>query len=368
MVTKWETLFLIVLTLPIMGHVVLLPLLLDLAGRDVWLAVVISVPFAIFIASIIYKIKKQEPDLDFSEIIYKALGKRGGFFIRIVFILYFLFLFILSAAALVDLVFIGFLPDTPRLALLLWLFLFVLYAVGKGMKRIALTASILAFITALTGHTMTLMDAPKKEWSYLLPILEFGWAPVLWGILLLTSVWVELLFLLAIPLENIKEKRLFLVWVIGILLNALMILSTSTGTIAIFGLGQTENLVYPAFSLVRIVNLGFIDRFDVYAIILMTFGVYIRCGLYFRAAYEMSLAADTRPWIKYSTFTGMSLFLFLGSYYLVKDYFAFEQALNLYAFSFLLIPIVVLILFLLNRKNRSQEKQQPHLLPGQAKR
>ncbi|SFE73341.1 GerAB/ArcD/ProY family transporter [Alteribacillus iranensis] len=354
MVKKWETLFLLVMTLPIMGHVVILPLMLDVVGRDIWISVLLSLPAAFLIAWFIYRIRLLTPNETFPQLVKGILGKFGGSMVITICTMYFLFLTVLSAAALVDLVFIGFLPDTPRFVLLLWFILFAMYAASKGIKRIALTSSILAFITAITGHTVTLMDHPKKEWAYLQPILEFGWGPVLWGTLILISVWVELLFLLIIPFKDIKAKRIFLIWSLGIIINALMMLSTSTSAITIFGLGQAENLVYPAFSIVRIVDLGFIDRFDVYAVILMTFGVYIRCSLYLRIAHELTVESFQKKWKKYFVFMAYTAIVFIGSYYMVLNYYRLEGMIQAYAYSFILLPLVFL-LYVIGRRRRKKE-------------
>src|SRR5690625_4083764 len=40
MVNKWETFFLMIMTVPIMGHVVILPLMFDISGRDGWISVI----------------------------------------------------------------------------------------------------------------------------------------------------------------------------------------------------------------------------------------------------------------------------------------------------------------------------------------
>lgn len=307
-----------------MGHVVILPILIDVAGRDAWISIVISLPIATLFAFTIYRLRTHYPNTIISELLLLLLGKWVGKITICVFIFYFSFLMVFSLASIIDLVVIVFLPDTPHIAILTWFWIFFIYAASKGIKRIALTSSVLAFITMITGHTVTLLDTEKKVWNHLLPLLEFGWSPVFWGVLILVSVWVELLLLLCIPINNIHEKRFFLVWVIGILLNALMMFSTTTGVITIFGLGQADNFVYPATEIVRIISLGFIDRFDVYALILMTFGTYIRCSLYFRIAYEMSVSKISSKWGKRAIFSFLAVAAFLSSLYLSKEHFRIE--------------------------------------------
>lgn len=338
-----------------MGHVVILPLMLDVAGRDTLLSIVISIPVAVLFAYVIFRLRLNYPDLTSTEMLFHLFGKWGGRLVTLLFILYFLFLTILSFAALIDFVYIGFFPNTPIIALTIWFLIFFLYAAAKGFKRIALTAGVLTLIGVVTGHTITLMDSKFKDWNEMLPLLEFGWEPPLWGSLILISIWMELLLLLFIPIKNVREKRFFLMWIIGILIVALTMFSTTNGTITIFGLGQAENFTYPAQEIVRLINLGFIDRFDIYGMILMTFGVYIRCSLFFRIAYELSLSENYSKWTKRILFSLFAVLTFLGTLFLAKEHFRIEGAINFYARTIVLFPIPF-IMFFISRIKKKREK------------
>lgn len=352
MLSKWETSFLLIMTLPIMGHVIFLPLMIDVAGRDSWIAVLISLPAAMTFAYVIFRIRLKYPKLHINDLLSHILGKWFGRLFIFLFIIYFLFLTILSYATLVDFVQIGFLTDTPRMAIMLWFLIFFVYAAIKGIKRIALTAGVLTLIGMITGHMLTLMDTPKKDWEELLPILEFGWSPALWGALILISIWVEMLLLLCLPIKDIREKRFYLLWIVAILIIALTMNSTTTGVVTIFGLGQADNFEYPAQELVRIVNLGVIDRFDIYGMILMTFGTYIRCSLFFRIAYEMSTKSKPTKWKKRIVFSLYMMIVLFVTYYLAKEHFRIEYAINVYAYMIVWFPIPFILLFISMFKNK----------------
>lgn len=346
MLSKWQTLFLLIMTLPIMGHVVILPLMLDVAGRDIFISIIISLPVAFLFAYIIFRLRCNYNGVAVQLMFTDLLGKWGGRFIQCLFIAYFLFLTILSFASLVDFVYIGFFPETPIIVLIIWFLIFFLYASSKGYKGIALTAGILALIGVVTGHTITLMDSKFKDWSEMLPLLEFGWGPPLWGSLILTSIWIELFFLLCVPIKNINEKRFFLMWGVGILIIALTMFSTANGSITIFGLSQAENFTYPAQEIVRLINLGFIDRFDIYGMILMTFGVYIRCSLFFRIAYEFCVSENSSKRTKRIIYTILAIITFIGTYYLAIEHFRLEEAIKYYARLVILFPIPFILFFM----------------------
>lgn len=344
MIKKWEILFLLIMAIAVMGHVVITPLMIDIAGRDGWISILLSLPLALVFAFAIYRLRLKYPKEDIYGIIFHILGKYFGTLLLMIFSVYFLFLTFFSAALFIDFVYIAFLPETPKLALLLWFLIFFIYASIKGIKRIALTAGVLAIIAMITGHSITLLDSPLKDWGELKPLLEFGWGPVLWGVIILTSIWVELFLILFLPIQNIRAKRMFLFWIIGIALNALMMFSTFTGVITIFGLGQADNFVYPALESVRIISLGFIDRFDIYGLVLMSFGIYIRSSLYFRIAYNITISKVSSKMIQRILFSILTLLVTIGAYYFSLDHLKLDGALNIYAYSIILFPIPFLLL------------------------
>lgn len=343
MLNKWEVFFLLVIGLAVMGHVVITPLIIDVAGRDGWISIFLSLPFALLFAYVIYRLRLKYAHKDMVAISIHLLGRPAGILLLCVLLLYFLFLTSFSIALLVDFTYIAFLPETPKPAILIWFVIFFTYAAIKGIKVIALTSGVLTAIALVAGHMITLLDTRLKDWGELKPYLEFGIEPVLWATLLLISIWVELLLLLFLPIKDIKEKRMFLFWTAGILLNSLFMLSTFTGVITIFGLGQADNFVYPALESVRIISLGFIDRFDIYGLLLMSIGIYIRCSLYFRIAYNIMVVKVSAKWVKYGLFLSSLLVVSIVAHYVAADHLMVEQVLNCYAYTVILFPIPFLL-------------------------
>src|SRR5690625_2526550 len=200
---------------------------------------------------------------------------------------------------MVEMTNVAFLPQTPLWILMVSYLLLSMYGATKSAKGIALTAGILFFTVMFTGHSITFINFPERDLLDLLPILENGWKPVFFGTILLSNVWIELLFLLVIPIKDIQEKRFLTVLILGLIANVIMMLSTMSGAIMTFGLGQAESFIYPALEIVRIIDLDFIDRLDIYALILMTFGSYIRGSLFLKISHEQikNLLHQDKNWI-----------------------------------------------------------------------
>src|SRR5690625_1835717 len=346
MLSKWQTSFILIITLPIMMQLIMLPLVLNVAGRDTLIAIFISLPVAILLSYAIFRLRVDFPDATISEISFSLIGKWGSRLIKLIFILYFLFLTILSFTALVDFVYIGFLPETPIIVLIVWFLIFFLYATSKGFKPIALTAGILALLSIFLWIIVFFLDLDKKDWSEMFPLFEFGWSPVIWGSLILTSIWMELLLLLCVPIKNIQQKRFYLFWALSILIVGLTMLSTTNNIVTIFGLDQAKTFNYPAQKIVLVLNFGFIYRIDIYGLFLATAAIYIRCSLFFRIAYELRLPNNPTKWLKRILFTLFSLFTLFGTYYLTNGNFRFEKAINMYAYMIVLFPIPFVLWFI----------------------
>ncbi|HEX6594743.1 MAG TPA: endospore germination permease [Bacillota bacterium] len=347
MVNRWQNFFLIVLTLPIMGHVVLLPLVINLAGRDSWISALIAFPVGAFFLFLLYRLRLHYPDKDILVSLKKMLGNVLGVLTVTTLVIYFLFLASLSLASLVDMISTVFLPQTPVWVLVVSFLLLSINGALKDVKGIALTASILFFIVMFTGHSLTFINFPERRLSDLLPVLEYGWKPVILGTVLLSTIWIELLFMLIIPIRNIREKRFYFVALLGVFANVVMILSTMSGAIMTFGLGQSQSFVYPALEIVRIININFVDRLDVYGLILMTFGSYIRCSLFMRISCDQILGflGKRKKWKNAVVYMSIAIIIGVLGYYMGYTRMNQEYFLTVYAYSIVLYPLPLFLLF-----------------------
>src|SRR5699024_12798985 len=127
MVSKWQTLFILVMTLPIMGHVVILPIMLDVAGRDIIISILLSLPVALLFAYAIFRIRLKYPGEKAEVIFEDLLGKWGGRFLRLIFIVYFLFLTIISFDSIIFFVFISFFHIKSIILFFFLYFIFFLF-------------------------------------------------------------------------------------------------------------------------------------------------------------------------------------------------------------------------------------------------
>lgn len=317
------------------------------AGRDAWLSVLVSLPIALLIIMAIWRVKLQVQTAPFKQWMKEQFGPMISHSLVIVIGLYLFFLSCSSIAFLSDFIKINFYPDTPLIALIIFFYSGCLYAILKGTNIILRTAIILGISSLITGTSVTFMSTPMKDFRHLLPILEYGIKPVFWGTWLVLSMWTELLFLLIIPIKSEDHNKIFKLWFANIGLQTLMMITPIIGVITIFGLGFATSLTYPSEETLRNIHLYIVDRFDVYGLLLMTLGSYVRTILYFRLGWELLFPSKKDQQMVW-TWKHLWMLLTFSSFgviawYLAKDHARIEQTITLYTMCGILSLLPILI-------------------------
>lgn len=360
MLQRRYALFFLFMSIPIIGHVTILPLLWDLAGRDAWISILLATPFGMGLAFFLWRMMTLSPGKTFVEITQDLWGRGGRYLFSLPFFIYGAYLFLMTQMSITDMMSAGFFQETPFWFLGLAFLLLVLYVLIKGVEVLAFMAGLLTLIVMITGHSITLLLTPQRDWRAILPFLEYGWMPVLYGMFLIIAMWSELFFLAFIRFHRVETKGFFLFILAGVLANSIMALSVGAGTITIFGMEQADNMLYPALSSVRMVTLGFVDRFDVYGLILMTFGSFIRGGLQLYALVQLlprRLLRSKR--MKTAATLSLGFLLYFLSLILYGNKIAFEELIRYYIYGLLLqgIPILYLLKGRLARRKKGIAQQ-----------
>ncbi len=353
MLRRRAAFFFLMLSLAVMVHVCLLYPLLKVAARDAWIATIFTLPTGFFVAYLTWKLMNINPEATLVETTNHLFGPFWAFFFHSIWLLYFFSIAALSIANLMSLLVGGFFEETPMWALGLAIIPLVIYGLSKGIKTIAWVAGVLTLTTLVTGHTITLGLTPERNFRNLLPIFEYGYTPTLIGAIFMSAAWTEICVLASLRFHRVETKGMLHILWFGVLANVIMMFSVTTGTISIFGFEAANDMSYPALYSVRMVSLGFIDRMDVYAVLSMTFGVFIRASLFLYAALQIIPKKITKKYNNLSIIIG-GIAVYLTSLFIYKDFLQFTQLMRYYFFTIFLwiIPIIYLIRnWMLKRKN-----------------
>ncbi|URM31189.1 spore germination protein [Cytobacillus firmus] len=290
-----QSVFLLSMILPVTGHFLLLPTIFSMAGHEAWVAILLAMPFGFFLGFTIFRLHMIYPKSTLDGMLVQTFGKIAGKIMILPFAVYFLYLTIITFFGIVDFVQVIFLPETPRWVIGTAFYLIVLYALFVGIENITrISEAILPFIV-ITGFAIAISTFGEKDFNNLLPIFEEGLFPLFDAIILTVGLYGEMTLLLMVQLRKQYESSKSLLYTnsLLVLLIAIMFVGTVTGTLAVFGEQLVRTLEYPAQSIVRLVSFGFVERFDVYGIIVIVFGGIIRISV-----LHSSIGKSFEPWFK----------------------------------------------------------------------
>ncbi|MCF8564953.1 spore germination protein [Alicyclobacillus tolerans] len=258
----------------------LLPFAFHIVGRDLWLSTLAAGAIGVLVAVVMWNFDRSHPEEGAMDAALSGSGKWFQTALLVVSILYLLFLCITGTAYVAQFISIGFIQETPFKVIVLVFVLVTAYAVHRGIWAIANAAGIFSLLAMVTGSIMSLSITVHRQMNNFLPIAENGIGPILLGTLLFVPIWTEMFFLLFVPRKTFEGRQWLntYLWIVGV--NTFVFIGHTIGPVSVFGIEQTKNMNFPELNSVKVIGLGFIDRFDVYGLALMIFGTFVRVSFY----------------------------------------------------------------------------------------
>ncbi|MDF2837271.1 MAG: spore germination protein [Paenibacillus sp.] len=288
-----------ILSVGLVNHVLVVPLILSAALRDAWMSVFAALIFILPWAAIPLHgamSKLQGKRLD------RWLLERLPPVAAWIIIGYSLFLvfFVATETLIVTTSWTEttYLSSTPPIAVLLVFIVLCIYAASLGLRTIAFVSTLLLPIVVFVGDFVMSANLPHKDYRYLLPMFENGMSPI-WKASLYSLTAFGELFLLLLMQHHFQTrfKRWHLVLMVCFL--ALLSVGPVTGAISEFGPLEAEKMRYPAFSQWRLVTIGrYFEHVDFFAIYQWLSGAMVRVslGIYLLAEFT-PVAQMKRKWI-----------------------------------------------------------------------
>ncbi|MFB1100497.1 GerAB/ArcD/ProY family transporter [Terribacillus sp. JSM ZJ617] len=258
------------------------------AAQDAWLAILGGTVAGTVLFLIYYKLHSYYPDIPATEYGQRIFGTFLGKILGFLYVIYFCYL---SARILRDfgemLVTISY-TTTPLFVInLLWMILIV-YTVRKGIEslsRVAELLVVLVFLLAATSFILVVFNG-DIDMNNLRPVLEKGVAKFLRSILETTFLpFGELVvFAMIFPyLNNIKKGKIagiLAVVVAGLILSVTMFIN-----ISVLGPQLVSRSQFPLLSTIETIDIAeFLERLDVFFIIGVIIGGFIKISVFFYVA------------------------------------------------------------------------------------
>jgi spore germination protein KB len=267
-------------SITITGHLLFIPVILNRAGRDGWLSLILSIVPVLFIGFVVASLAGLYPRKTLTECAQLILGKWAGRGVAILFILFFFHETSLALRGFGEFFTTAITPHTPILIYFAALAVLAAYNVRCGLEVMVRTNQAFLTMMIFIGLSATILTLKNKDYANLLPILEFGPKPMLKGMLTIVSLFSTFFVLgMVFPfVHNIDHLKRFSLITMAILIC--MFIGPITGPIALFGIEHVIGLNFPTFQMLRDIQLGDLQRLDIIGILLWSFGSYAKISLF----------------------------------------------------------------------------------------
>ncbi|MFF2483736.1 endospore germination permease [Paenibacillus sp. NPDC058071] len=361
----WPVVMMILLSVGLLNHVMVLPLLLQVAKRDAWIAILGALIIALPIVA--FPLHRALVGMNGERLDQWLSKKSSPFFSGLVLTILNLMLLIVAFTTLVDV--IGwtsstYLPITPPIVVCAIFAALCLIGAISGLRTIALMACILLPIVVVLGDFVMSANMPDKDYRYLLPMLENGIKPLVQGATYSISSFMELTFLLMIQHHL---RKTFKKWHLSLLVIVLMglTLGPTIGALSEFGPVEAAAIRYPAYAQWRLVKIGnYFEHVDFFAVYQWLSGAFIRISmsLYLFCEYT-PIRKLKRQWIGHSA---IIVALVGVSYFMLNNMFLYINVIKIYfAFAWIVFLIILLMVWLLSYRRtgsiaRGEERGKRH--------
>lgn len=271
-----------------LGSALLVPIAIE-AKQDAWLAILIGMVGGFCLYLVYHGLYSYYPDIPPTEYLQKIMGSFLGKILAFIYVLYFIYL---SARVLRDfgeMLITSFYWDTPLFILNTLMALLVIYTVRKGIEVLARTSELLFVLIFLLGISVFLLIIVSGiiQISNLTPVLEEGIRPVLKTTFTQTLYFPfgeVIIFAMILPYlnrpEKVKQIGLLAIGFSGLILATVMALNVS-----VLGVNNIIRSPFPLLSTIQTIEVaGFLERLDVYFILITVIGVFFKMCVFFYAS------------------------------------------------------------------------------------
>lgn len=344
----------------ILIHVIVLPPLFNVAGRDAW----VSIFFSLFIYIIwsllilyILKVTKREN-------LYQWLKNNFGLIAAIgVYSFIFIYLFLMAAITVKDMIIwinSSFLPQTPSTVLFICFLILCIAMANTNIKTITIVNGILLPFVIILGIFISIVNFHNKDFSLLFPIFEHGFSPMIRGSIYVGIGMAEIMAITFLQ-HHIKSNVKYIHLLIIGLLTAWLSLGPVTGGLATFGATKSSQLLFPAYEQWAIGTISrYIEHFDFFSIYQWLSGAFIRVSLFLFLIVDLLQIPKGRKRLFMLFALSFAMLIF---HVFIRDYNKYYVLSGHYLLPLLFIImlsisfIVTIFAFIYQRRNQQNDKK-----------
>ncbi|REK77565.1 GerAB/ArcD/ProY family transporter [Paenibacillus paeoniae] len=293
--SRTQIVFLMILTVGISNHVLIIPHLLQTAGRDAWVSIAIGYGVLLLWSAMLYRILKSMKRDSFTDWLKEKSGKLGYILIGGSMLIYFLIAGMMIIYDTTKNVSIYFLPSTPSIVVIACFMFIVFSAARTGLRTLVYLSATLLPIVWLLGMGVSWMTMDSKDYGILRPFMAEGLSAQMGGGAIVVGGSIDLMILLLLQHRMNKPVNYLTIFILLTILLGL-ILGPTLGSITAFGPLEASNLRFPAFEQWRLVTLGeYISHVDFLAAFQLLAGSLIRAGVCIYVLSEVVVIRKPKP-------------------------------------------------------------------------
>ncbi len=262
-ISKWQAVFLVANSILASMILVAPSLLVQVAGEDAWITVLIAGVFGLLIGGLVVSLGLRFPQQNLVEYSIDLLGSWFGRAVCIIFALFFLYLNAYLVRTFSGLLVTETMPETPFVVFNILLIILVAYGVYQGLEVITRVNDIVFPLSILVLLGIFSMGIPEMDFEQLKPFLSHSFPNMLRASLILLAFYAEGAFLLmVIPTMSRPEEVKMVVGSVSVILFIVMLVDV-VGLLALFGSNETARMAFPTFEFAKTVHLGgFLERIE----------------------------------------------------------------------------------------------------------
>lgn len=259
------------------------------AGRDSWLAVLISTIFGTGVVLIYVSVTNLNPGLTYIECYPKQFGRWLGVPLAWLHPLLFIYIAGRILADINNLVPSTILPQTPSWIILVVFMIVITYALFLGLRVMGRLAELMLPILSIiyAAEVILIFSSGVVEFKNLVPMLDQGWGriwKVVWPLGIIQSYGESLA--LALVWTSVQPKgKVGRIMLISTLLAGSFIAFTDALAISVFGEEIFKLATYPMYALIQVISVAdFITQLDATGVLYFCFMAFLKTYIYLLAA------------------------------------------------------------------------------------
>ncbi|MBD2868230.1 endospore germination permease [Paenibacillus arenilitoris] len=290
----------------LMSHVIINPMLLDAAGRDAWISVLLAGLLYLPWCALLVLFMKRSGQQKLQPWLAGKTNLVVSWMIVIPICLQLYLIGLLTILHTSIWTNVNYLPGTPKFALVIVLSLACFFYAASGIRTIAISSGILLPVVVALGFFVSFSNTPQKDFTLLKPIMEHGWQPVLHGMLYAGGGFVELLMIMAV---QHRLKPGVQVWKIAIFAVLMVYIAVGPviGAVTEFGPIEAAKQSESPYEQWRLVKLGSdIEHVDFLSVFQWESGAIIRGAFAQFLLGELLPFANARQRFRFNLFVTIS--------------------------------------------------------------